>query len=458
MLLIIFKIILASGLLLGLYQWLLAKEKCFVFNRIYLLATLLLSLVLPFIEIGLPEYRVVQSTSKIVTTLETIVINEDQNSNPLITLENVLFGIYIMVALLIFAKSLFSIIKIINLKTEKVYIHGTMVNIIPIESSPFSFFNQIFIGEKAFVNNEIDEKIILHENSHIKQKHYNDLLFMEVVLILFWFNPFFYFFKNSIKLNHEYLADDAVLKSFPNVKNYQELILNHIKNSNSTILIHNFNFINTKKRFVMMRKSNNKMVLVRQLTLLPALAIVGLLSAKKTTIIEQFPSVKQAVEQNLSLVKNDLPKVEHEVSPIKETKTIDETKEIIEEQPIELSTAVNTETESLQEEVTEMAAVETEIPAEFPGGLNVFRSKVAENFDTSTFKTSGLKTATIIFTIDENGNTSNFKVEKTNDDEFGNKALKAVKMSNENVIWKPATRDGKAVSSIYRLPITMSFQ
>ncbi|HBY69604.1 MAG TPA: peptidase M56, partial [Flavobacteriaceae bacterium] len=73
--------------------------------------------------------------------------------------------------------------------------------------------------------NEIPEEVLLHEHAHAKQMHSVDILFIELLHVLFWFNPLFIFLKRSMKLNHEFLADRAVLKQGAETSVYQKLLL-----------------------------------------------------------------------------------------------------------------------------------------------------------------------------------------------------------------------------------------
>ena len=68
-------------------------------------------------------------------------------------------------------------------------------------------------------------ELIAHEKAHLDQKHTLDVLFVEILQIVFWFNPLLLFYKRAIKLNHEFLADQAVNAQFQSVKNYQNLLL-----------------------------------------------------------------------------------------------------------------------------------------------------------------------------------------------------------------------------------------
>ena len=76
---------------------------------------------------------------------------------------------------------------------------------------PHTLLKYIFVNKTDFESQKIPKEVLLHEQTHAIQRHSSDLLFVEVLQIIFWFNPLLYFIKKSIKLNHEFLADQAVL-------------------------------------------------------------------------------------------------------------------------------------------------------------------------------------------------------------------------------------------------------
>lgn len=96
-------------------------------------------------------------------------------------------------------------------------------------------------------------------------------------------------------------------------------------------------------------------------------------------------------------------------------------------------------------------------PAEYPGGVNELRKKVSKNFNSAIFSDSqGLVKSTITFVVDKNGNIRDLKTEGENE-KFNNEVFRVTKEANENITWKPATKDGEPVAYRYNLPIAMQF-
>jgi hypothetical protein len=127
----------------------------------------------------------------------------------------------------------------------------------------------------------------LHEQTHAKQKHALDILFIEMLQIVFWFNPLLYFIKKDIKLNHEFLADQAVINTGFNTKTYQQLLLAYSSNATDNPLANAINFSLIKKRFTVMKTKTSKTALwLRSLILLPLL-VITLYSFSEKIIIEK---------------------------------------------------------------------------------------------------------------------------------------------------------------------------
>ena len=101
------------------------------------------------------------------------------------------------------------------------------------------------------------------------------IIFIELIKIIFWFNPIIWILKKEMQLNHEYLADNKVLET-QNLKSYQDILLNLVFRNNSTYLASNFNYSLTKKRLIMMTKNNSSMKsMVRKMTIVPLVLILA---------------------------------------------------------------------------------------------------------------------------------------------------------------------------------------
>ena len=307
--------IIKSGLilliLLAIYHLWLEKEKMHGFNRFYLLVSIVMGLGIPLIKITLPIKAIAnapQQLSEFVPDMSTMVpVNINQAS--VLQHTDLLILIYGIVALLLLARfslNLTFLIRSASKNPKKNTPEGTIV-LIKKRLAPHSFLFFIFLNEDDYLNKRIEKEIITHEFTHVRQKHSADLLFLELLMAIFWFNPVFILYKKAIKLNHEFLADEAVIESSCSVSTYQQLLLQKAT-LKSVKLASNFNFSVTKKRFKMMKKETSKTwKLVKSVSLIPVAMV--LILAFSDNILAQGTSVptelKMTVDNGAQLSKNE---------------------------------------------------------------------------------------------------------------------------------------------------------
>ena len=151
------------------------------------------------------------------------------------------------------------------------------------QTVPHTFLNTIYVNKDQFESGELSRQILDHELTHAEQKHSLDVLFVELIRIVFWFNPIFYFYKRAIQINHEFLADESVIKKTEDSISYQRLLLDSIFPSYKTNLASTFNYSLTKKRFKMMAKKSSLLVTVsKKVILIPIILSVGLIFCTKS--------------------------------------------------------------------------------------------------------------------------------------------------------------------------------
>lgn len=309
--LIVLKIILCSGILLGLYHLFLVREKTFTFNRFYLIAALLFSLCIPFATIETKEVvKEIPATVFVEGNEQPI---EAQIATPQESFDYtkaLLIG-YCIVSGILILKIGYSVIKIKKLKGRKIKYQNRTVFLLKQDLAPFSFWNTIYLSETYFKDSKIENSVFLHEEIHVKQKHSLDILFVEILKAIFWINPFIYFYKKAMVNNHEFIADDSVISKNKNIKSYQELILQEILKQQNLPLIHQFNFNNTKKRFIMMHNKNSKFAKVKNYLAVPAFAVLALVFAEKTYAKKSVENLNQEKENVISNVFSNDPLSEY---------------------------------------------------------------------------------------------------------------------------------------------------
>lgn len=247
----------------GIYLLISSKTNHFLFNRIYLLAAPIISIVLPFIgtnlnESGLPQFEL--DAIRIVSQpLQSVSVNHFSYTNLLIAagiITSVIVFIYHLYHILSFKK------EEVLMKIGKIKIYRTSSN------SSFSFLNTIYINDEKTENLDL---IVQHEMAHCKQFHSLDLLYFATIKALFWYNPFIYLWQKKIKENHEFLADKEVLKATQNFEEYANAIVSAHFNSSYPHLGASFNAPSLLQRRIKKMKQINTSYM-KHLIFIPALA------------------------------------------------------------------------------------------------------------------------------------------------------------------------------------------
>lgn len=243
----------------GFYHLVLQKEKMHQFNRLYLLATIVISLALPFISFEI--IKIVPITEAIVPIAEMPVpfapAQETIDYTPL-----ALWMIYGLITTVLLVRSGKNIHKLISKSKSSPTVNykGAILVLTDEKVLPHTFLNRIFINIEDYNNHSIEDELYTHELVHVNQKHTLDILFIEFLKTVFWFNPIFIVYKKAIQLNHEFLADEKVVQSYNDVPFYQKLLLQKGSGNPTIYLASNLNYLVTKKRLIMMNKSTSKTI------------------------------------------------------------------------------------------------------------------------------------------------------------------------------------------------------
>lgn len=180
---------------------------------------------------------------------------------------------------------------------------------------PHTFFNFIFLNQQQFEAKNIPHEVLLHEETHARQRHSLDILLIEVAQVFLWFNPLIYLFKSSIKLNHEFLADKAVIKKSHDHSQYQNTLLsylsNGIENHQSVGIANAINYSSIKKRFTVMKtNTSKKSIVLRSFLLLPLTALL-LFGFSEHRQIERAVAKDHII--TIDLLNNERAKIDNDI-------------------------------------------------------------------------------------------------------------------------------------------------
>ena len=424
------------------YRLLFTNSNRFQFNRCFLLSALLFSLALPLIGLlmgqsvpqviafkeqlfngfMLNEVTILYGEST-VTTLPEIVISQPAGFH--ISLWQVLGIVYLIGVLVMGLLFLFKMGRLIALiiRSPKQKMDGYTGVYTHRDQGSFSFFRYAFFPDET-----VSPDIVRHESSHIAHGHSWDILFVELMMVLQWFNPFIYLYKRELQSLHEYTADHDVVSNGVDKRNYMMLILQQCTAVDFSTMSNNFSLILTKKRIKMItRNEKARRLWWRLLATIPVLALLLFANAKVTA---------------------------------QEKKAVDESKSAVEEPSLALSDGHDTKISSdnlkikvvSQQDRDSIYNIVEQMP-EFPGGAAEMMNYLSGNIKyPEEAKDKGISGRVFIsFVVEKDGSVNQVKVMKGIGGGCDDEAVRVVKAMPK---WKPGMQKGKPVRVSYMLPIT----
>ncbi len=235
----------------GLYQLLLRNQTAFTFNRIFILAAVGLSILLPSVEFTGPQTPI----PAVMISLEALVVAPAAVVEPdAFDWWGAAFDFYLAGVVLftcLFLYRLYSLWQLARQFSAEEY-EGFVLIRTEGQLPTFSFFRWLFWNDQENLTETQQEQILQHEETHIRQWHSLDILLLEIVKITFWFNPFIYLFQNTLRTVHEYLADREALQASDPVE-YTRLVATQILQRLRFSFTQPFHSFQLKKRIAMIK-------------------------------------------------------------------------------------------------------------------------------------------------------------------------------------------------------------
>ena len=423
------------------YKVLLSKETFHRFNRLALLGILALSCLLPAVKIAISEPTALNQT---VSDLESLLMLAELNAGTEAAETVSRFGwqeamvsIYLIGAFCCCIKSLIGIGRIctvIRRNRKERLADGSILVRYPGKIAPFSWMHYIVMPDTDL--QEDNRAIVEHEQAHIRLRHSWDLLLAQACIVVQWFNPAAWLVKQELQNIHEYEADEAVLASGVNAKEYQLLLIKKAVGSRLYSLANSLNHSSLKKRItMMMRKKSNPWARAKYLYVLP-LAAVAVAAFARPEIskplneisrvkVTEFPAISDAVTSE-SIEKTDTLKGKPQTIVIVGDKNNPDN----EEEPY--------------------TAVE-QMP-QFPGGMKALMEYISTNLrypeDAKQQKTEGRVIAR--FTVKKDGSIGDVNIVRGVSPSLD---AEAVRVLSGMPKWQPGMQDGKAVPTLYTVPV-----
>lgn len=330
----LFKSALCLAVFFIFYKLLLENTSLHTLKRFYLIGALISSFGIPLVT-----FTTYVETSAMISELNPIMISDSIiETTALDYLAIALWSIYAVGFLyfgLRFAKNLR--IMIGRIRSNPKLKNDSIINVLLREHIiPHTFFNYIFLNKERFEQNEIPKEVMAHEITHAKEKHSIDILLIEILGVIFWFNPLFYLIRRAMKLNHEFLADRSVLREGTDLTTYQNIVLAFSSNVQSPVMANSINYSFIKKRFTVMKANTSKRAaFLKSMLLLPLLAL-ALYSFSAREIIEteerlypehydlqQSATREEMKEYNALAKKYNAVPIEQRVIKLKELKRLE---------------------------------------------------------------------------------------------------------------------------------------
>ena len=397
------------ALFYAFYKLFCQRDTFFQWRRIALLSFLGISFLYPLLDIQdwvmeqpaiyeLADYYTVLMNTEEVTAAP--VAYEAPQRPDLLTIFTYLYYIGAIVMSVRFIIQLASICHI-RWKGQAVYLNGQRIISLPSEANPFSFFGWIFLYLPQ-LEEESQEEILMHEQTHARQWHSVDVIVSEIANIVCWFNPFSWLLKGEIRLNLEYLADNQVAQTLNDSKQYQYHLLGLAHTNSKTGLYNNFNVSQIKHRIIMMNKKRTRTVSrIKYALFAPLAAALLIVSNISCTSTENKKDSTEATESRA---------VEGEVF------------QVVEEMP------------------------------EFPGGMGECMKFLSKNIKfPAQAAENGIQGRVIIqMVVTKEGDIAEAKVVRGVDPLLDAEALRVI---NSMPKWKPGKQRGEAVNVKYTIPV-----
>ena len=406
------------------YLLFLSNDTNYRLNRIYLLTSVIGSLLLPLLKIGLftASTEATPAITRIIAIREVIVTATSSNTTQVNNWANLVYVAGVVSTIILFTTRFLSLARLMprKLRSQRVIYTDN------IAITGFTALGYIFVSKSLDPLEQ--EKVIQHELVHVKKKHTIDLIIIKLATVILWFNPVIYLIGRSMRIVHEYQADEDVINGGENIVSYQKLILNQLFNTSVFSMMNGFSGKSLiKKRMIMMtRKRSGKIAGLKLLALLPVLTLMVILFSCETKSGKELTPVDEPTQE---MAAPEKPAAVESVEP--------------------------DAAENIKENQESVFKVVEEMPSFNGGDIDVFRNWVTTNVKYPEIAAkNGIQGQVFVkFIVDREGNVKDAKILKGVDPSLDNEALRVVKESPK---WKPGRQSGKNVNVAFN--ITVNFQ
>ena len=397
------------------------------FNRILLLGSIVLSAMLPLCRVKVvKEYDAAPVTTVSSVEIDDVVVAEvaELGVDYISLLKDVAVMIFIVgVAFMLvrLAVGIYSVWRLIHSGRVSVIAEDVTLTVVSELSTPFSWFGHIVASEEDIEQSR--QMILEHELAHIRLRHSWDVMFTDLALCLWWFNPAMWLLRRELQNLHEYQADDAVLNRGIDAKTYQMLLIKRAVGSRLHSVANCLNHSKLQNRITMMcKKTSSRWAAAKALLVLPVVAIS--LSAFATTVYVPR-EVQDKVTENS--VNEQISQTESNASAMQESQQDDKPYIKVEKMPT------------------------------FDGGKSLvgFQNWIQNNIRyPKEALAKGIGGRVIFqFVVERDGTPSSFNVLKSPDKSLADEVERVFKTSPK---WEAGEQNGEKVRVIYTVPVVFT--
>ena len=271
------------------FKLMMSRSTFFRFNRITLLVGLSGCTLLPLIELTTTEetflHTPLYAIHEILQSTEQVMSNPEEPGNEILLSEKnteisslnwipvtlgTIYGAGTLLTFVWLSVSTCRLAQLIRMSEKKRY--GNYILVIPRQPiASFSWGRYIVVSASDYSRQS--EEVLLHEMMHLRNHHTLDLLFMQIFLLVHWFNPVIWLLKRELQEIHEFEADNGVINTGVDATKYQLLLVKKAVGTRLYSMANGFNHSKLKKRITMMLKERtNRWARLKLLLAVPVMA------------------------------------------------------------------------------------------------------------------------------------------------------------------------------------------
>jgi len=444
----------------GFYFLLLRRETFFQLNRIYLISASILSFFIPMIQSNwvkdlfiTKEVQLTIYSSPLVVYHFKPIIQDTQ-----LTFGDILAAAYLLGMLFLIGRFVWQMIALNKIMNQ------------PAPQTPFSFFKKV----KLNAEHENNKVISAHEHVHAQQWHSADVLLIEAVMIVNWFNPIVYLYRYTIKHIHEYIADRQAVKFGTDKSDYALLLVSQTFNAPAHKLVNPFfNHSLLKQRILMLQKNRSKRVALIKYGLSAPLFIlmlvlssatvynsktVGFVNKKVAQVMATPASESSVILDSSTTVRDNATKnarVSSSASRAGDHDVIEASREnTISNDAAEPAATIPAGKDITDNESSPIFVAVERVPV-FPGGIEAFYQYLARNIRyPAAMRDAGVQGKVIVaFVVEKDGSLTDVRVTRGVAADID---LEALRVIQESPKWTPGIQNGRPVRVAYSVPIAFN--